>query len=118
MQSVSSSFETFEKLDFPLFRMSTTLSVEQKVPSASWRQDVILELPPGLPSARAYTLYAVTPSLSGSGSGSWNWAASPSLQLLSRTLYVAPSARSIRQFPVSGTWITLPLAPPLPLPGP
>src|SRR4029453_13071440 len=59
-----SSLRTFVKLLLPPFssRVSTMLYVEQYVSDvvSSYAQVVVVELPPGVPRARAYTEYSVT----------------------------------------------------------
>src|SRR5919106_6809164 len=84
-------------------------------PAASVRQVVVLDEPPGLPSARANTEYLVSPVLFGSGLGSWKAAPFPSVPLASSTLNW-PSVRSafdrlIFALPNRGTKIRWPLLP-------
>src|SRR3989344_5785607 len=100
-----SSLVALTKVLLPLLRTLTNTSVEQTVePSdGSVAHVFIVDEPPGLPRARAYTEYVVMPSFSGSGFGSWN-PETPSVQLPSRT-WKSPIERLILQFPKSGTKI-------------
>jgi hypothetical protein len=112
----SSSADTLMKLCFPFVRSMLSVAIEQMISSSAVPRMpsrpavvahvVVLDLPPGLPSARAHTVHVVETS-----AGSWKSAPFESVAFASSTWNVSPAGAGCRKilFVLMSVLASLPL---------